>query len=243
MSDWLSVVPPLLAIMVVLWKKEVILALLVGLFSSELLILLSGSEDQALAGFALAGVERIVNVFAEGGNARILVFSLLVGALLAFMRHSGGVTATVNFLVEKGLSGNARRSRLLAFFTGVFIFIESNLSVLMAGILSRGLFDKFNMSRARLAYIIDSTSAPICILILMNGWGAYVLGLLGSYQGELKQSAVSILMQTIPLNFYALITLAIVLYTIIADKTHGPFKAGRNKSTQDPEALRTRYRA
>jgi Na+/H+ antiporter NhaC len=92
----------------------------------------------------------------------------------------------------------------------------------MAGILSRGLFDKFNMSRARLAYIIDSTSAPICILLLMNGWGAYVLGLLGSY--DLEQSAVSILIQTIPLNFYALLTLAIVLYTIIADKTHGPLK-------------------
>ena len=222
MSDWLTVLPPLLAVMVVLWKKEVILALLVAIFSSEFLILLSGSEQASLASFALSGVERIVSVFASGGNARILIFSLLVGALLAFMRYSGGVTATVEFLIKKGLSGNARRSRLLAFFTGVFIFIESNLSVLMAGILSRGLFDKFNMSRARLAYIIDSTSAPICILLLMNGWGAYVLGLLGSY--DLEQSAVSILIQTIPLNFYALLTLAIVLYTIVADKTHGPLK-------------------
>lgn len=222
MSDWLTVLPPLLAVMVVLWKKEVILALLVAIFSSEFLILLSGSEQASLASFALSSVERIVSVFASGGNARILIFSLLVGALLAFMRYSGGVTATVEFLIKKGLSGNARRSRLLAFFTGVFIFIESNLSVLMAGILSRGLFDKFNMSRARLAYIIDSTSAPICILLLMNGWGAYVLGLLGSY--DLEQSAVSILIQTIPLNFYALLTLAIVLYTIVADKTHGPLK-------------------
>ena len=209
MQDWLTVIPPLLAIAVVLWKKEVVLALLVAIFSSELLILLSEPESTtAISSFALAGIERIVNVFQSGGNTRILVFSLLVGALLAFMRYSGGVTATVNFLVEKGLSGNARRSRLLAFFTGIVIFIESNLSVLMAGILSRGLFDKFNMSRARLAYIIDSTSAPICILLLMNGWGAYVLALLGEY--DLNQSSLSILIQTIPLNFYALFTLAIV---------------------------------
>ena len=102
MSDWLSVIPPLLAIAVVLWKKEVILALLVAIFASEFLFLLSGTEQQALAGFALASGERIVNVFVSGGNARILVFSLLVGALLAFMRYSGGVTATVNYLVEKG---------------------------------------------------------------------------------------------------------------------------------------------
>lgn len=92
-------------------------------------------------------------------------------------------------------------------FTGVAVFIESNLSVLTSGILSRGLFDKFKMSRARLAYIIDSTSAPVCILILLNGWGAFVLGLLGNY--ELGESAVSVLWGSVGYNFYAIITLVI----------------------------------
>ncbi|TKB43566.1 Na+/H+ antiporter NhaC family protein [Thalassotalea mangrovi] len=207
----------------VLWKKEVILALLVAICCSELLMLFAQTgTGESLLTFSIASVERVVAVFQSEGNTRILVFSLLVGALLAFMRESGGVTATVNFLIRKGISGSARRSRFLAFFTGVIIFIESNLSVLMAGIISRGLFDKFEMSRARLAYIIDSTSAPICILLLLNGWGAYVLGLLGNY--ELNESLVSILIATIPLNFYALITLAVVVYTIWADKTHGPLK-------------------
>lgn len=228
MSEWLSVIPPLLAIAVVLWKKEVILALVSAVVCSELLIQLTRtSESTAPGGFAIASIERIVGVFGSGGNTRILVFSLLVGALLAFMRQSGGVSATVNFLVKKGVSGSPLKARFLAFFTGVFIFIESNLSVLMAGIISRGLFDKFKMSRARLAYIIDSTSAPICILILMNGWGAYILGLIGAY--DLNDSYVSILLQTIPLNFYALFTLAIVIYTITADKTHGPMKQAELK--------------
>jgi Na+/H+ antiporter NhaC len=235
-SDWFTVIPPLLAIAVVLWKKEVILALLTAIFSSEFLILLNQGESlNSLAGFAISSTERIVSVFADGGNTRILIFSLLVGALLAFMRYSGGVSATVKFLIEKGLSGNPRRARLLAFFTGVFIFIESNLSMLMAGILSRGLFDKFNMSRARLAYIIDSTSAPICILILLNGWGAYVLALINEY--ELKESTISTLVQTIPLNFYALITLAVVLYTIVTDKTHGPLKQAELNQTKTTAQL------
>ena len=229
MSDWLTILPPLLAIIIVLWKKEVILALLLAMLCSELLILTAG-HTQPVSSFAIAGVERIVAVFSSGGNTRILVFSLMVGALLAFMRYSGGVSATVNFLIEKGVTASARKARFLAFGTGVVVFIESNLSVLMSGIISRGLFDKFNMSRARLAYIIDSTSAPICILILMNGWGAYVLGLMGAY--ELQQSTVSILIQTIPLNFYALITLAIVLYTIITDKTHGPLKQAEAQQQQ-----------
>ncbi|MGB1197972.1 MAG: Na+/H+ antiporter NhaC family protein [Thalassotalea sp.] len=247
MSDWISIIPPVLAIIIVLWKKEVILALLLAMASSELLILLTSTDASSpFAEFGISTIERIISVFQSDGNTRILVFSLLVGALLAFMRHSGGVTATVNILIEKGLSGSARRSRFLAFFTGVAIFIESNLSVLMAGIISRGLFDKFDMSRARLAYIIDSTSAPICILLLMNGWGAYVLGLLGSY--ELEQSAVSILLQTIPLNFYALITLVIVVYTCWTDKTHGPLKQAelnQKKSTTklelDVPASKPRY--
>lgn len=237
MSDWISIIPPILAIVIVLWKKEVILALLLAMASSEFLILLNSSTSSSpFTEFGITTIERIISVFQSDGNTRILVFSLLVGALLAFMRQSGGVTATVNVLIEKGLSGSARRSRFLAFFTGVVIFIESNLSVLMAGIISRGLFDKFGMSRARLAYIIDSTSAPICILILLNGWGAYVLGLLGSY--ELDQSAVSILIQTIPLNFYAIITLLIVVYTCWTDKTHGPLKQAelnQQKSTKNIE--------
>lgn len=234
MSDWLTVIPPLLAVVVVLWKKEVILALLVALFCSELILILNAAPvEQAISTFAINGVERVISVFESGGNTRILTFSLLVGALLGFMRYSGGVTATVEFLIKKGISGTARRARMLPFMTGVVIFIESNLSVLMSGIIARGLFDKFKMSRARLAYIIDSTSAPICILILMNGWGAYVLGLVSGY--ELEQSAVSTLVQTIPLNFYAIVTLVIVLYTIIADKTHGPMKQAELLQQKRPE--------
>lgn len=221
-SDWLTILPPIIAIIVVLWQKEVVLALLLAMFSSELLLMFKHQDDPVISQFLLAGIDRVIAVFSSPGNTRILIFSMLVGALLIFMRKSGGVTATVNYLIKKGLSGTPRRARFLAFFTGVAIFIESNLSVLMAGIISRGLFDKFKMSRARLAYIIDSTSAPICILILLNGWGAYILGLMGAY--ELDQSTVSILLQTIPFNLYPIITLLIVLYTITADKTHGPMK-------------------
>ncbi len=107
------------------------------------------------------------------------------------------------------------------------IFIESNLSVLTAGILSRGLFDKFKISRAELAFIIDSTSAPICILILLNGWGAYVLGLLGAY--DLNASSVSILVQTIPLNFYAIFILLIVLFTIVTGKHLAPMRLANQR--------------
>ncbi|MBU1436676.1 MAG: sodium:proton antiporter [Gammaproteobacteria bacterium] len=220
----MTLIPALVALVVVLWKKEVIVALLLSLFSAELLLMLKSGhnlvESTAMGGLNV--LESIVLVMTDAGNARLLLFALLVGALMAFMRYSGGVSALVNLLIRRGIAKNARQTRFLTFFTGVAIFIESNLSVLTAGILSRGLFDKFKLSRAELAYIIDSTSAPICILILLNGWGAYVLGLLGTYQ--LSQNPISILVQTIPLNFYALFTLGLVLFTIISGRHFGPMR-------------------
>jgi Na+/H+ antiporter NhaC len=222
---WYSILPPLIAIIVVFWRKEVILALVLAIVSSELLLAYSQQIENVFAiGFvgSIGSIERVISIVTDAGNSRILLFSLLIGALLAYIRNSGGVTATVDMLINKGVAKSKRQVGLLTMFTGSVVFIESNLSVLTSGILSRGLFDKFKMSRARLAYIIDSTSAPICILILLNGWGAFVLGLLNNY--ELEQSSVSILWGTIPLNFYALITLLVVLYTIVTDKVHGPMR-------------------
>jgi Na+/H+ antiporter NhaC len=218
---WYSILPPVIAIIIVFWRKEVILALVMAILSAEFLLAFQNQSEVVFTG-VIGSIDRVIEIVTSAGNSRILLFSVLIGALLAYMRHSGGVTATVEMLINKGVAKSKKQVGLLTMFTGTVVFIESNLSVLASGILSRGLFDKFKMSRARLAYIIDSTSAPICILILLNGWGAFVLGLLSNY--ELEQSAVSVLWGTVPLNFYAIIALLIVLYTILADKVHGPMR-------------------
>lgn len=218
---WMSVLPPLVAILVVFWRKEVIGALLLAIVTSELLITLQMGDSVALT--FTATIERIVAVFGSPSNTRILIFSLLVGSLLAYIRESGGVAATVEALLARGLGRTKRSASLLTVGTGVIIFIESNLSVLTAGILSRGLFEKLGMSRARLAYFIDSTCAPVCILILLNGWGAYVLGMIE--QQGIPGSSVVTLWSTVPYNFYALVTLSFVFYTAITGKVYGPLKA------------------
>jgi Na+/H+ antiporter NhaC len=228
-SQWLSVLPPIVAIAVVLWKREVILALFLSIFTAELLQQTSLLSSIPLGG--LATLERIISVLEDKDNARILVFSLMIGALLAYIRQSGGVTAMVNSIINRGIARNQRQAALLTSGVGVAIFVESNLSVLTAGILSRGLFDRFGMSRAKLAYFIDSTSAPICILILLNAWGAYVLALLGSY--ELQKPAAQILWGTLPLNFYALATLIIVLITAWTGKYFGPLSTSASLKHED----------
>ncbi|WP_406672844.1 Na+/H+ antiporter NhaC family protein [Natronospira sp.] len=223
--EWLSLLPPVVAIAVAIWKREVIVALLAALFVSETL----------LAGFNPGGgftgmLDRATAVFESPNSTRILMFSLLVGALLYYIQYSGGVAAVVQWLTRGGYTNNARRAGLLPTFTGFAIFIETNMSILTSGIVARGLFDRFRMSRARLAYIIDSTCAPVAILILFNGWGAYLLGLIDEFQYE---NPVAVLAATIPLNFYALLTLALVFYTVLTTRVHGPLKTAESKMDEN----------
>lgn len=229
--EWISILPPVLAIAVAIWRKEVIIALLFAIFFSEMII----AGWNPASGFT-GSLERIVAVFESPGNTSILLFSLIVGALIEYIQVSGGVSACVQKLTRMGLTKTPRQVGLLTTFTGLVIFIETNLSILTAGILSRGLFDKFKMSRERLAYIIDSTCAPVAVLILLNGWGAYLLGLISNY--ELSEPVYTLAM-TIPLNFYAIVTLAIVFYTVLTGKIHGPMKTAETFQTEseldDPE--------
>jgi tetracycline resistance efflux pump len=226
---WLTILPQIVAIGIVLWRKEVILALIAGIFTSELLLLVNmGASNTVLA--PLETIERVVGVFESPGNTRVLLFSLIIGCLIAYLRHSGGVTALVEFMINKGVTKTKKQAGLLTFFTGIVLFVESNLSVITAGILSRGIFDKFGMSRERLAYVIDSTSAPVCILLLINGWGAVVLANLN--QAGLE-NAETVVVGTIFYNFYAWIALAIVLYTILSDKLHGPMKECEAKKQEE----------
>lgn len=233
-ADWLSVLPPIVAIVVVLWRREVILALFLAVFTAELL-----QQSSMLSGLPMAGLftlERIISVLEDKDNARILIFSLVIGALLAYIRQSGGVSAMVSSIIKRGIARNPRHAALLTTGVGAVVFVESNLSVLTAGILSRGIFDRFGLSRAKLAYIIDSTSAPICILILLNAWGAYVLALLGTY--ELEAPVAQILWGTVPLNFYALVTLVMVVATAWTGKYFGPMARSKAIMHEDsPEDL------
>ena len=222
---WLTILPQVVAIGVVIWRKEVILALLAAIFTSELLLLIDASGNSPFMA-PIETIERIVNVFSSPDSTRVLMFSLIIGCLIAYLRHSGGVTALVDLMINKGITKTKKQAGLMSFAIGIVLFVESNLSVITAGIVSRGLFDKFGMSRERLAYVIDSTSAPVCILILINGWGAVVLANLNANG---LQNAEDTLIGTIFYNFYAWIALAIVLYTILSDKLHGPLKAFEEK--------------
>lgn len=216
MEQLYTILPPLLALVLAVWTRNVYWALGGALLISETLVA-QGNPFMGLLG----SVDRAASVFESSYNTRVLLFCLIIGALIAYMQMSGGIAALVNKLVRSGVAKTRRRASLVTALTGSALFMDTNVSLLSTGIMGRPLFDHFKMSRERLAYIIDATCAPISILILINGWGAYLLGLIGGYGFD---DPVRLLAATIPLNFYALLTLGVVYFTAASGKVFGPMK-------------------
>ena len=219
----LSLLPPIAAIVIAVWRKNAFFALLAGLWLCFFL-----SQSFSLWQGSLATGESIINVFSSLGNVYIVSFSLLIGALITLMNHSGAVNGFINSLNRLNLVTNEKRVSLLPTVIGSSIFTDTNLSMFSAGMASQKLFDQHKLSRARLAYLIDSTCAPISILLLINGWGAYVLGLLDGYQ---LSDPVGVLIATIGYNFYAIIAVALAYYTAISGKVYGPMKLSSTDTT------------
>jgi Na+/H+ antiporter NhaC len=211
-----SLLPPLLAISIALWRKNAILALFCGVYLTFVLL-----EQGQIFTAAIDTASGVVQVLASTSNRYIVGFSLLIGALVALLNASGAVQGFINQLARLNWVRNDRQAALLPTIIGTSIFTDTNLSMFTGGMASQQLFDRYGLSRARLAYLLDSTCSPVSILILINGWGAYILGLLDGYQLE---NTTNILLGTIGYNFYAIIALLLAYYTAISGKVFGLMK-------------------
>jgi Na+/H+ antiporter NhaC len=224
MSDptWVSILPPLLAIVLAIVSRQVYLSLAAGIWLGW--TILEGWNP--LAGLSRS-IEETVAVLGDPGNAKVILFTIIIGSLIATVESANGVRGFVQRLEERNWVDTPRRARLVPFFTGVVIFIESNITVLVSGAIGRPLFDRFRVSREKLAYIIDSTSAPICILIPLNAWGAYVIGILD----QLNVAApLGVFLGSIPLNFYAIVAVVLAGAVAIFDFDIGPMKRAEERT-------------
>ncbi len=223
----ITLLPPLVAITIAIWRKNALVALLAGLLLCHVMI----ANWQPLEGVFESVVE-LADVFSSLGNVYIITFSLLIGALVKLMNQSGAVNGFINHLGDLKLVKNQRQASLLPTIIGNSIFTDTNLSMFTGGMASQQLFDKYNLSRARLAYLLDSTCAPISILFLINGWGAYVLGLLNEFSFD---DPVGILIGTIGYNFYAIIAVVLAYYTAYSGKVYGPMKSATSRIVSSSE--------
>ena len=226
--SWYSVLPPVLAIVLAIWTKQVLLSLFAGIWMG--FTLLNGFNP--LTGVT-AGIDGIINVFTDPSDTKVLIFTLIIGSLIATIEHTGGVRGFVHFLESRRWVHNGLRAQVLAWATGLVIFIESNITLLVAGSVSRPLFDRYRISREKLAYLIDATSAPVCVMIPLNAWGAVIIGLVASTGVE---NPLEAFIASIPYNFYAIVAIILSAVVIWKNIDIGPMKKAEER-TRNGEIL------
>jgi Na+/H+ antiporter NhaC len=216
---YLSILPPLLAIVMALVTRHVLLSLFVGIVAAQFII-----ADLSFLNTLDLMYELFVTLLSKAWIIKTLTFALLVGAVMSLLKASGGIEGFIDMLTHRyGLIKSKRSALILTYIVGIVIFIESSITSLIAGTLGRPLSDKYGFSRAKLAYVCDSTSAPVCSLIMINGWGALVLGLIATQISSevIAGDAVSWLLESLLYNFYAMSALVVTFLVIWFD-----FKVG-----------------
>lgn len=229
--DWIVLLPPLVAIGLALWTRQVFLSLITGLWVGTT-ILVGGSPLRGLRELS----EQIVAVFSSESNTRVLLFCLLVGSLVALVQASGGVQGFIAWAQRRGWGTNRRSAELLAWVVGLLVFVESNISSLTVGAVSRPLFDRLKLPREKLAYYCDATCAPVCMTIPLNGWGAFVLGLIGTQ--AVSGNPVVLLAQSVLLNFFALFAIGFSLLLALTGWSFGPMRRAEERARARGELIR-----
>jgi len=231
-----SVVPPLLAIVLAIRTKQVYISLLFGIWLSWIIIkggnVFTGSYQTIMS---------LVDVFKSAGNTKTIMFSALVGGLIILIQKSGGVQGFVKYIdhklggLEQGdVNKNRKKIQFYAWLTGVFVFVETSISSLTVGTVFRPIFDKLNISREKLAYIADSSSAPTSILIPFNAWGAFIMGLLLT-QGF--DEGFVVLFKSMKYNFYPILALLLVLVVIFFNFDVAAMKKAENRAKNEGKVL------
>ena len=207
-----ALTPPVIAIALALITKEVYSSLFLGILTGAFLN----------AGFDLVGTlnqvfqEGLLTVLSDKWNVGILIFLIILGMMVQLMNRTGG-SAAFGQWASTHIKSRAG-AQLATMLLGCLIFIDDYFNCLTVGSVMRPVTDKYNISRAKLAYLIDSTAAPVCIIAPISSWAAAVSGFV---KGE---NGISIFVQSIPFNFYALLTLAMMVIIIFLGIDYGPMK-------------------
>ena len=219
---WYSVLPPVIAIVLAIWSKQVILSLFAGIWMGHMLL----NQFNPLTGITRA-LDGVIDVFTDPGDARVIIFTLLIGSLIATIERSGGVRGFVHYLETRRWVHNGFRAQLLAWVTGMVIFVESTITLLVAGSVSRPLFDRYKVSREKLAYLIDATSAPVCVMIPLNAWGAVIVSLVASTGVE---NPLEIFIASVAYNFYSIAAILLAGVVIFKNINLGPMKKAEERT-------------
>lgn len=226
-TGWLSLLPPVIAIALALLTKEVYSSLFIGLFSGMLIYSFAGGGGIVSA--AATTFDMMYSKIAD--NAYMIIFLALLWAVVVLVSKSGGSEAYGRWAGKR-----LKSKRSAAFATsllGVLVFIDDGFNCLTVGTVMRPITDRLRISREKLAYIIDATAAPVCIIAPVSSWAVAVAS-------EVSQTGgFHIFLSTIPYNLYALLTIVMVFFICFTGKDFGPMKRAEEQAAQEAAAAET----
>lgn len=238
---WLSIIPPLIAIMMALVFREVISSLFTGIFVGASII--HGYSDGFFFGL-INGFKSVVDTYLidslyERGHLSVVIFSILIGGMVFVISKNGGMLGVVNIISK--YAKNARSGQLVTWFLGVAIFFDDYTNTLVVGNTMRPITDKLRISREKLSYIVDSTAAPVAAIAFVTTWIGAELGYIEDGIGnlpEIKEGAYSIFMNSLSFSFYPIFTLAFMLILIWKQKDFGPMYKAEMRARTTGEVSR-----
>ncbi len=222
---WLSLLPPLIAILLALIFKEVIISLFIGIWSGAFIAggLKFGSIYYWFQSLFDVVKKYIINALNDGGHLSVIVFSLLIGGMVAIISKNGGMAGVVQKLSRYAKS--PRSTQFITWLLGVAIFFDDYANTLIVGNTMRSVSDKFKISREKLAYIVDSTAAPVAAVAFITTWIGAELGYIDDGLGQIdlggNLSAYGVFISSLKYSFYPILTLAFILILIYLKKDYG----------------------
>ena len=207
-----SLLPPIIAIALALITKEVYSSLFIGILSAALLY----ANFNPLKAFTTMFTDGFISSLANDWNVGILIFLVVLGVIVCLVNKAGGSAAYGEWASKRI---KTRKGAILATFgLGVLIFVDDYFNCLTVGNVMRPVTDKHKVSRAKLAYLVDATAAPICMIAPISSWAAAVVGVVEGYDG------FELFVRAIPYNLYSLLTLAMIIFITLAGIEFGPMR-------------------
>ena len=214
-----GLIPPILTITLAFITKDVVVSLFLGIIVGALIVA-GGNPFVAILNLT----NLITNILSDGWNIRIFLFCALLGGLVGMLSRTGSAHA-FGLWARKKLH-SPKTSLLLAWFCGLIIFIDDYFNSLAVGTVMRPIADKNKVSRAKLAWVLDSTAAPVCILVPISSWVITVMSIVKGSEGfdTFGITEFSFFIKAVPYNIYAILTLIMVVTIILTNRDFGPMK-------------------
>ncbi|MDY5964323.1 MAG: Na+/H+ antiporter NhaC family protein [Peptostreptococcus porci] len=235
----ITIIPPLLAIVLAFITKNVVVSLFLGVLSGSLILQLGNGENifSAIVLSFLDFISRALNALADPWDAGIILQVLAIGGVINLVGKMGGAKAIAEALAKRAKT--SKGAQLISWFLGILVFFDDYANSLIVGPIMRPVFDKLNISREKLSFVIDATAAPIAGLAIISTWIGLEVGLIHDAFGSINVDvdAFGVFLQTIPYRFYNILILAFIVLSAIMVREFGPMRKAeylsyRNKSSK-----------